>query len=81
MSGESAGNEMSPPLETTWPGNISHTTLTHVLAVWAVSPSCWNHNVLRPTPQQCNSKVRKLLNISTYRADVTITADPPSSKK
>jgi len=50
MSGERAGNEMSPPLETTWPGNISHTTLMYVLAVWAVSPSCWNHNVLKPTP-------------------------------
>jgi hypothetical protein len=66
MSGERAGNEMSSPLETTWPRNISHTTLMYALAVWAVSPSYWNHNVLRPTPRRCNSKARKFLNISTY---------------
>jgi len=72
MSEECAGNEMSPPLETTWPGNISHTTLMYVLAVRAVSPSCWNHNVLKPTPRWCNSKARKFLNISTYWADVII---------
>jgi len=69
MSGERAGNEMSPPLETTWPRNISHHPPVHAGSMGCftilLEPQC-------PEACQCTVWVSFSLKLGTNRPPQTL---------
>ena len=80
-SGERGGHGTSPNREMTWLLNKARTRSIEARAVWAVAPSCWNQTVRVFIPRTCNSGMKKLLIISMYRCELTVTVIPFSSKK